>query len=262
MKKLSPSLGNILLSVCLTVFPVVAAAADTNDTIKLGLECSNFTYEEPGLMDLQGTMYGIMGTYVHRSGDGMKYRVSLSYGSGSDFDYTGQTWGGSPLAAKANDYVVELRGFLSGKAFFAGIGYRYWNDTVRSTGGYERQILYWYIPIGIEIGSPLSEKWAWVMRAEYDLFMKGSVISHLSDVEPGLNDPEVGQDSGYGLRFSLEFKKDLENLYALSVEPFFIYWHIRESNWGLLTYYGAPIAYVYEPENDTRNYGIRVNLYF
>jgi len=231
-------------------------------SLKIGLEYSNFNYEEPGLMELDGTMYGIMGNYVHQSEHGLKFSLSLGYVSGSDLDYTGGTWGGTPVTAKADDYIVELRALLGVKTFFAGIGYRYWNDKVEATGGYERETLYWYVPIGIEVGSPLSEKWAWGIKAEYDLFLLGRVCSHLSEAVAGFNDSEVDQDSGYGLRFSLEFKRELRNLYALSIEPFFIYWDIDESDWAILTQYGVPIGYVYEPENETTNYGIRVNFYF
>jgi len=239
-----------------------SSIAQKTSSLKIGLEYSNFNYEEPGLMELEGSMYGIMGSYVHQSDDGLKFSLSLGYFSGSDLDYTGGTWGGAPLTAKADDYIVELRALLGVKTFFAGIGYRYWNDKIKATGGYEREILYWYVPIGIETSSPLSEKWAWGIKAEYDFFLMGTVYSYLSQAIAGLNDPEVDQDSGYGLRFSLEFKRELGNPYALSIEPFFIYWDIDESDWATITQYGVPIGYVYEPENETTNYGIRVNFYF
>ena len=88
------------------------------------------------------------------------------------------------------------------------------------------------------------------------------MTSYLSQAVAGSNDPENEQDSGYGYRFSVEFKRELEELYALSIEPFFIYWDIDESDWALLTQYGVPIGYVYEPENETKTYGIAVTLYF
>lgn len=237
-------------------------SAQKTSSLKIGLEYSNFNYEEPGLMELEGSMYGIIGSYVHQSDDGLKFSLSLGYFSGSDLDYTGRTWGGAPLTAKTDDYIVELRALLGVKTFFAGIGYRYWNDKAKVTGGYEREILYWYVPIGIETSSPLSEKWAWGIKAEYDFFLMGTVYSYLSQAAAGLNNPEVDQDSGYGFRFSLEFKREPGNLYSLSIEPFFIYWDIDESDRATLTQYGVPIGYVYEPENETTNYGIRVNFYF
>jgi len=236
--------------------------AQRQQHLKIGPAFSNFNYEEPGLMELDGTMYGIMGTYMHRSEDGLRFTLSLRYAFGSDMDYTGATWGGTPVTAKTDDYIVELRGLLGGKNFFAGIGYRYWNNKVKATGGYEREILYWYAPVGIEASGPLSDKWVGRIKAEYDFFILGRVKSHLSEAVAGLNDPENDQDSGYGFRFSVEFKRELRNFYALSIEPFFIYWDIDESDWALLTQYGVPVGYGYEPANETQNYGIQVNLYF
>jgi hypothetical protein len=230
--------------------------------LKIGPAFSSFNYEEPGVMELDGTMYGIMGTYMHPIEDGLGFTLSLRYVFGSDMDYTGATWGGTPVTTKADDYVVELRGLLSSRNLFAGIGYRYWNDKAKGTGAYEREILYWYAPFGIEVSGPLSENWVGRVKGEYDFFISGTVKSHLSDVAAGANDPENDQDTGYGFRFSLEFKRQLRNLYALSIEPFFIYWDIDESDWALLTLYGVPVTYVYEPENETRNYGVLFNLYF
>ena len=237
-------------------------AAQREQRLKIGPVSSSFNYEEPGVMELDGTMYGIMGTYMHPIEDGLGFTLSLSYASGSDMDYTGATWGGTPLTAKADDYVVELRGLLGSRNLFAGIGYRYWNDKAKATGGYEREILYWYAPFGIEVSGPLSENWVGHIKAEYDFFISGSVTSHFSDVAAGANDPENDQDTGYGFRFSVEFTTVLRNLYTLSIEPFFIYWDIDESDWALLTHYGVPVGYVYEPENETRSYGVLFNFYF
>jgi hypothetical protein len=230
--------------------------------LKIGPTFSSFSYKEPGVMELDGAMYGIAGTYNHRSENGLRSTLCLRYAFGHGMNYTGATWGGTPVTAKADDYAVEFRGLLGGRNLFTGIGYRYWNDRIKASGAYEREILYWYIPFGIEMRKALSEKWVGRIKAEYDFFLAGKVYSHLSEAVMGFNDPENEQDSGYGFRFSLELTRELGNLYSLSIEPFFTYWDIDESDLAILTYYGIPTAYVYEPENETRNYGIQVNLHF
>ena len=230
--------------------------------IRIGPVFSAFNYEEPGLMELDGTLYGVIGSYTQWSENGLGVTLSLSYAFGSDTEYTGSTWGGTPVTAKADDYIVEFRGLLAGRNLFAGIGYRYWNNEVKAPGGYEREILYWYVPVGIEASAPLSERWIGRISAEYDFFISGAVTSYLSQAVAGSNDPENEQDSGYGYRFSVEFKRELPELYALSIEPFFIYWDIDESDWALLTQYGVPKGYIYEPENETKTYGVVVTLYF
>jgi hypothetical protein len=236
--------------------------AQREQRFKIGPAFHSFNYEEPGLMELDGSLYGVIGSYMHRISDGLGFTLSLSYAFGSDTDYTGSTWGGTPVTAKADDYIVEFRGLLGYSNFFAGIGYRYWNNWVKATGGYEREILYCYVPIGIEASSPLSEKWTWGIQAEYDYFVQGKVYSYLSEAIDGYNNPEVDQYGGYGYRFSVEFKRELTNLHALSIEPFYIYWDIDESDPALLTQYGVPKGYVIEPENETENFGIQVNFYF
>jgi hypothetical protein len=230
--------------------------------IRFGPVFSAFNYKEPGLMELDGMLYGVKGSYTQWSENGLGVTLSLSYDFGPDTDYTGSTWGGTPVTAEADDHILEFRGLVAGWNLFAGIGYRYWHNEVKASGGYEREISYWYVPVGINVSAPLSERWTGRINAEYDLFISGTVTSYLSQAVAGSNDPENEQDSGYGYRFSVEFKRELEELYALSIEPFFIYWDIDESDWALLTQYGVPIGYVYEPENETKTYGIAVTLYF
>ncbi len=130
---------------------------------------------------------------------------------------------------------------------------------MRGPFGYEREVKYWYSPIGIKTVSPLSGIWTWGIAAEYDLFWSGKVESHLSDLLEGLNDPEVDQNSGdgYALRFSLYLTN-----HCWFVEPFITYWNIDQSDQATLTLFGEPIGYVYEPENETTTYGIRIGWKF
>jgi len=116
----------------------------------------------------------------------------------------------------------------------------------------------------MSVGS-LAENWTGGITAEYDLFLGGTVKSHLSDVYSGWNDPEVDQDAldGYGLRFSVHFTRTFEERgHSLSFEPYIRYWDIDESDTETLTENGSPIGYVLEPENETLSYGIRLSLSF
>ena len=238
----------------------------------IGLETSYFDYEEDGLMEEDGFMYGVVGSYIYHSDNKLMINTSLKYSFG-ELDYDGQTWDGTPITEDTDDWIVECRGLvgydyvLNGKHLitpFIGIAYRYWNDDIDGIGGYEREIEYLYSPIGFKTVSPLSDKWTWGLSAEYDLFWGGKVKSHLSDVDPGFNDPEVDQDfwDGYGLRFSVQFKRELTKNYALSIEPYIRYWDIDKSDTETLSSYGTPLGYVYEPENETMSYGLRLNFEF
>ena len=169
-------------------------------------------------------------------------------------------------------HILEFQSLIGGNIHigkskvtpFIGFGIRYWNDTIMGAGGYEREILYYYSPIGVQMVSPLSDSWFWSLNAEYDLFWKGQVKSHLSDVDPGFNDPEVNQNfgDGFGIRFSLQFKNKISEKFSWYIEPFFRYWDVGDSDTAILAFNDVPIALVYEPENNTTSYGLYIGFEF
>jgi hypothetical protein len=269
----------LLISICFFVLSTVAFGDDIKPIVPkhsfgIGLETMYFDYEEEDIdMKEDGFMYGLIGKYTYHGDGKLMINASLEYVAGDDLDYDGQTWGGTPLKEDTDGWIVQSRGLIgydyvfNGKHLitpFIGIAYRYWNDDLGGIGGYEREIEYWYSPIGIKTVSPLPDKWTWGISAEYDLFWSGKVKSHLSDALAGLNDPEVDQDfgDGYGLRFSVRFERELTKNYALSIEPYIRYWDIDKSDTETLSYYGTPIGYVYEPENETTSYGLRLSFVF
>ena len=110
----------------------------------------------------------------------------------------------------------------------------------------------------------MAGEWDWGFSAEYDFFWSGTVKSHLSDVDPLANDPAVDQDrrSGYGVRFAFRFDREITNRIALMIEPYAIYWRVGRSDTVALSYAGDPVAFVYEPANNTTAYGLRVHFVF
>jgi len=242
------------------------------NTFQIGFDVRYFDYEEPGLMEESGWMYGIIGSYIYHGNNKLMLETNLSYVVG-ELDYDGQLQDGTPHTTDTDDWIFEWRGLI-GPDFrlkdssivtpFIGIGYRYWNDELKGSGGYEREIQYWYLPIGVKTISPLPANWTWGLSAEYDLFLSGKVKSHLSDVFSGLNDLENDQNfgNGYGVKFSLQFNRKFSNNYGISIEPYITYWDIDQSDLSIVTLYGIPIAYGVEPENETTEYGLRLNFTF
>lgn len=267
---------SLLISICLWFSSAAAFGQEATTpfvpihAIEIGLNLSYFDYEEQDFdVKWDGFMYGLIGSYTYHNE--IMFRTSLEYTRG-DINYDGATQGGTPVKEDADDSVLEWRGLL-GYDFsfnghlitpFFGIGYRYWNDDIEGSYAYEREVEYWYSPIGIETVSPLSGPWTWGIAAEYDFFLGGTVKSHWSDVFPGFNSPEVDQNwgDGYGLKFSLRFKRAFANSSALSIEPYISYWDIDESDIGTLTLYGIPAAHLIEPDNETLTYGIRIGWQF
>jgi len=239
--------------------------------IEVGYELSSFHYSEPGVMDEDGLLHGVRGVMSGHFENNFMVGISLRLSVGG-LDYDGQTMAGTPVTADTDDFVFSLRSLFGydfdiGRSIITpltGICYRYWNDDLSgTTGGYEREIKYWYSPIGFETASlTKEEKWIWGLRAEYDFFLVGQVTSHLSDVHPGYNDPVNDQNfgDGYGARGSVYFKRPKNVEWPLSIEVFIRYWDIDQSDTATWTYYGLPLAYVVEPTNDTTEYGLQLSM--
>jgi len=220
------------------------------------------------VMKENGWMYGIVGSYTYHDKLLLKAEGRLSYGW---VDYSN-----SGTMDDIDDYIWELRG-LGGYDFsvlkasiltpYIGIGYRYLNDDmsgrVSSTGayGYERESNYIYSPIGVRFITDLKNGWSFGAMAEYDIFWWGKQISHLSDVDPGYNDPKNRQTRGYGLRGSVELQKKVKKV-DFAIEPFIRYWNIKESKHTDWTWYGVKIGEVYEPKNHSTEYGINLLVRF
>ncbi len=277
MKEKRLSIAGVCLMVLLVGSSVCVAQDDTAALLypsrwELGLGASYLNYKEPDLdVKISGPMYEIDGGFNWRrrtQDQGVMFSIhgSLSYGQ---LEYDGWTMGGTPVTSDSDDYVVDLYGivgyhFRPSAAWrlspFAGLGTRYWNDNGSGTGSYEREIAYIYAPVGLEMSTILGPQWSLAARAEFDVFLRGYVKSHLSDVDRGFNDPENEQDSGYGLRASVDRRRPLGPAWMLSIKPFVRYWDVDESDHVVLTYYGWGVGTGYEPANTTTEYGLQVSL--
>lgn len=231
---------------------------------------SYFDYEEDSIdVSIEGPMYGIAARYDFHSATSrwmLGLQGELDFGS---LDYDGATQSGIPVSADSDDTLFEARA-LAGLDFepgpdwlltpFLGLGFRYWYNDVSGVGSYTREVSYLYLPLGLEVVHNLGSGWRLRMAAEGDVLLAGQVDSELSDVDPGLNDTTNSTDfgDGWGARVSLEARTR-----NFSVEPYFRYWDIDESDTDALTYYGYPTGFlVFEPANTTTVFGIQLGYHF
>lgn len=275
--------GFLFIGLCLLASFSIACAGGSESilpkhTFEIGMGATRLDYKEEKGPDIEidGPLYGMVGRYTYHNK--VMMNVSLEYAFG-DLDYDGvfriiladassSATIDTPGRTDTEDWKVECRGLigydfvLTGNHVvtpFFGIGYRYWNDFIKGRGGYEREIEYWYSPIGVTTCSPLSENWTWGTSLEYDLFWEGT-----SGVDAETF-PDLHQDSGYGIRFSLQFNRQFSDRYALSLEPFITYWKIDKSDsetYMALFSGGTQVLTVHEPENTTTSYGLRIGLKF
>lgn len=274
----------LLLAAFLMVGAIGSASAEVylpQHSWDIGTEMSHIKYDEPGLMEEKGMMYGIIGSYTYRGWISPapikldKYMAKVEGKcSWGQVDYDGQLMDGTPYTiSDIDDYMLEFRGLL-GYDFsmlslpttvftpYIGFGYRYLNDDPSfDPYSYEREQSYFYSPIGIEAITELENGWSIGATLEYDIFWRGKNKSHFSDITFAHNDLEFKQDEGYGCRGSMKFQKKGEKV-DFVIEPFIKYWNIKESDIDLLTLYGIPYQYYVEPKNNSTEIGGRIAVSF
>ncbi|MBU2062832.1 MAG: hypothetical protein KKF93_00370 [Candidatus Omnitrophica bacterium] len=242
---------------------VCAQTGQGTDSFELGTEISSIKYEEPDVMQEKGLMYGVCGSYTYS--DVLMLKIDGRFSTGS-VDYKN-----SGTLDNVDDYMWELR-ILGGGDFYlseastltayTGFGLRYLNDDmsgrVTSTGaqGYKRESNYIYSPVGATISTILENGWAIGATLEYDLFWAGKQKSYLGSI-PGYYDIENDQESGYGLRASIDFIHNGSDMDFI-ISPFVRYWDIKDSK---ITVDPIGRGWI-EPKNNSTEVGLKVGLKF
>lgn len=267
----------LLITLCLLTALAGAPAAQGEELsphlrsgADIGYTIANFRYREPGLMKETGILQGVAAAYTDHAMNVIMLRMEGEFLLG-ELDYDGQYWDGSPVTGDTDDMLLDVRA-LAGYDFvfdkwaltpFTGLGYRYWYDDIKVSGGYERNISQLYLPLGFETGSSLGQ-WRWGVRGEYDILLAGWVKSHLSQAVAGYNDPENDQNfgSGWGTRASVYAEYSIGDRYSVALEPYYRYWRVGDSETADLTQNGAKIGSVYEPANKTTIWGLKALFQF
>ncbi|WP_462326178.1 outer membrane beta-barrel protein [Desulfobaculum sp.] len=269
-------LGLVLL--CLVYASPALAQEESTDpalhpalrnTVELGYVYANVRYREPGVMKETGSLHGIRLRGTYHCSAGWMGRGEMEY-VGGGLDYDGQYQDGTPITRDTEDSMFHLRALvgydipLSDWALtpFVGLGYRYWFDEIEGDGGYEREIRYLYTPVGAELATRRGE-WRFGLRGEYDLFWGGRVKSHLSQADARYNDPTNEQDAfdAWGVRAAC-FAEYLGEGWSVSVEPYYRYWDVEESDTATLEITGSADGTVVEPQNTMRVFGVAVMVGF
>lgn len=232
--------------------------------IAVGYQYGFVEYNEPGLMKEYGSLHGIHASYDFMLTDKF-IRLESDFSAGS-LTYDGHYQDGTPTTTTTKDSIFNLRGMgvwthhftvTTMLNWYGGLGLRYLNDKIVGRGGYEREISYLYFPVGVTLTQQLNSGWSISGNFEYDIFFAGRVKSHLSDVNPSNSDIENTQTSGFGTRASLNVRKDFQT-YAVKVQPYFQYWHIKDSNFVPVVDENGQRGYLYEPENSSKMLGLNV----
>jgi hypothetical protein len=259
-----------VVTVIITLLPVAISARAESSTLKtqtgkeLGLSLSSYQYQEPGVMSSIGAKMGLDLHLTKVLQNEYFIRGELRYAFGT-VDYTG-----SGKASGEPDWYIETR-MLVGKDWpvndavfspYSGFGYRYlFNDGrgITSTGywGYRRESNYFYLPIGIIHRMLLNDRASLVSTLEYDQLLAGKQISRLSDGGAGYGDATNNQNSGYGMKLSVLYKKS-----KWAIGPYAHYWNIGQSDTVTVYQNGNPAKIGFEPKNNTIEFGLEASQRF
>lgn len=238
--------------------------------LEIGGEMYYYKYEEPDFAELEGLFHGMSADYTFRNFTiplVVRGEVGLAWGV---LDYSSN---GTGTADSNDNFVAEPRLWVGydfeawGGAVtpYFGIGYRYLENNMggvistTGAGGYDRISQYVYSPVGFEWFMPLQGDWTGIYMMEFDIFWDGTQKSELSDVAAGLSDLTNDQNGGFGFRTSVRLSGEALG-YQITVEPFFRYWLVNDSDVSTIRYQGVAVGYGLEPENQTFEAGAKLLL--
>ncbi|HKA39219.1 MAG TPA: outer membrane beta-barrel protein [Burkholderiales bacterium] len=239
---------------------------------ELGGQVSNYKYEEPDFMKLDGSRVGVVGAYNWTASNLVYARIDgrVSYGK---LDYFSAPTGTVP---DIPDWTAEVR-LVAGRDYrvgesvalspYIGLGYRYLYNDLRgyttvgnaTYAGYRRYSEYWYAPIGVTMRMRAGAHWVFAPTIEYDAFIGGKQKSQLTDTGiPTYQDITNRQDDGRGYRVYLMFEGQ-----RWAFGPWFHYWNIKDSDVVFVGFnsLGQPVGGM-EPANTTKEYGLELRYRF
>ncbi len=266
----------LALAVCV-VLP--AYAQDKKNNYSIAYETSSYGYKEPlgqSRMEVKGRMSGVALDYLGRSAftakevdanDPSFLAIQLRYMQG-DTNYSSWVGATTHYAPNINNYYLEGR-LTAGGVYELGSALEFWpylgiagrylvNELNEdpSGSGYRRTSTYIYAPVGATAKIKLPAQWAVSFNGEYDIFINGTQRTRLSDANPALANISNAQTQGYGVRTSAKLSKDFQH-FGIFIEPFFRYWHIKQSD--IILSGGSTY---WEPDNETHESGVKIGITF
>lgn len=256
-----------LLFVSLLFINVFATAQEENTSsssdshLTIGPELRYYRYVEPGLIQHTGALYGVWANWFYQLGSfkgvidanliigNLKYDGALCDTNTSVCtDYSSTTNEMIHRVTHRFDYQVT-----SDLHVFAGGGFRYLYDKGEGVGFYTRSGTYLFLPVGVTYN--LSD---FSLDVEYDIFLGGTMVSKLSDVNSTYGDITHTQKTGYGIQVTAGYHAK-----PISYYLFYETWNVRDSDTVELKINGAPSGlYFTEPKNFSESWGFKVGWAF
>jgi hypothetical protein len=283
--------GTIILALATASFATTAADAQTRGGFEVGAELFDYSYREEldgeDIVFDDGIFGGFHASYVETLGSGWFARARLLATTGS-VDYRST---GSGLIDPANpdpgpgarlnnvDQQIGQLELTAGRDFpigggatltpFTGFAARVLTDnsggleTEEGFFGYDREISYGYVPLGLAASVPIGGTSTLLLSAQYNWVVNGKAESKFSKIDPEAPDVKLDLDGGHGLEASALLQLPVGRN-AISFGPFIRRWDIDESDSFILLNPEDPTEGLefFEPKNRTTELGLRVSFAF
>ncbi len=219
----------------------VQAHAQTRPGFEVGAQLFDYKYRErfegEAVASDDGTFIGLTASYVETIGSGWFLRAATSTGSG-EVDYSSDDGN----IEDVSQYIAQVdfhigRDFRVGDATtltaFTGVGGRALDDqsggkeTEQAALGYDREVGYSYIPVGLAASIPVG-RMSLAVSAQYNWLFGGTAKSEFSQIDPEFPDVKLDLDGGYGIEASAMLSAPLGRN-RVRFGPFLRHWNIEQS---------------------------------
>jgi hypothetical protein len=263
-----------------------AAQAQTRGGFEAGVEVFDYSYRERSegktVVRDDGPFVGVALGYVETLGNGWFLRANLAGAAGSvDYRSDGSILDEEPGESRLENVSQGIghfelqvgRDFMLSEGVsltpFIGLSSRVLND--RSGGeesddgllGYDREVGYFYVPLGLALRHKLGTRGAITFSAQYNHLIGGSAESKFSELDPELPDVKVDLNGGSG--FGLSAIADIPlGRNPIRFGPFLRSWSIDQSKSFVITNPDDPTETLElaEPKNLTTEIGLRLSFAF
>ncbi len=263
------------VSIVLAAVPHSALAADatpvtdmliTQAESRISIGLSNYDYHEPSLdVGISGLRGGIGYYGTKPLADNFFGLLSVDYRFGSvEWTASDSSGGAGGQANGIPDYYVDgkiaVGRDLPFDSFvlspYIGLGYwRLFNGFSSASSGYDRIQEYFYLPVGLIHRFGLGSDGMLETTVEGNFLLAGYHKAEFSDFDSNWEDANFKQDSGYGIKASMIYRKG-----SWGIGPYLNYWNIADSDADYIKCYEGSICGTFEPANSTTEYGIEVQL--
>ncbi len=254
----------------------------TGSAWQINAEYGLFSYRETGNSKENGSFCGARGAYLFKG----EHIVLLSEARADSVGVKYTRESNSADKPDVDNFLLEGRQtvgitipwtFTVNVIPYTGAGLRYYHDDLsaqitsdQDPLGVGKQSQYFYSPLGVCLTASPGNGWRFSLKLEYDHLWYGKQKNnwrYYYQTHPPADTyytqlPEVvtRQDHGEGFRISVRIVKTGEK-YNFSLEPFYNYWTIKDSQ--VKTFdYGSAIYSFMESKNNSKEAGLRVGVSF